>query len=128
MRTYIGLNRQSIKTVELTRACISVKIRERDYDNGINLNIFSPNILFIDLDAKRFDSMVSLQKALKQILKIASLLHHVKPFLMWSGRGYHIIIPVNAKEALENFTDFTPYTTEPSKEFLQFCRKILVTR
>jgi hypothetical protein len=32
------------------------KAEERDYNNGINLNLYSPNILFIDLDAKGFDS------------------------------------------------------------------------
>jgi hypothetical protein len=103
------------------------KAEERDYDKGVNLNLFSPNILFIDLDAKRFDSDTSLQRALKQILNnIASLLHDVKPLVLWSGHGHHIIIPVNAKEALENFVDFTEYTREPSKEFLQFA-EILVT-
>jgi hypothetical protein len=102
------------------------KTEERDYDRGVNLNLFSPNILFIDLDAKGFDSNASLQRALKQILKnIASLLYDVKPLVLCSGHGYHIIIPVNAKEALENFTDFTPYTTEPSKEFLQFAERFL---
>ena len=102
------------------------KAEERDYDKGVSLNLFSPNILFIDLDAKRFDSNTSLQRALKQILKnIASLLYDVKPLVLWSGHGYHIIIPVNAKEALENFTDFMEYTTEPSKEFLQFAERFL---
>ena len=82
--------------------------------------------MFIDLDVKRFDSNASLQRALKQILKnIASSLYDVKPLVLWSGHGYHIIIPVNAKQALENFTDFTPYTTEPSKEFLQFAERFL---
>jgi hypothetical protein len=102
------------------------KTEERDYDRGVNLNLFSPNILFIDLDAKGFDSNASLQRALKQILKnVASMLYDVKPLVLCSGHGYHIIIPVNAKEALENFTDFTPYTTEPSKEFLQFAERFL---
>jgi hypothetical protein len=91
------------------------------------VNLFTPNILFIDLDAKSFGSNAStLHRALKQILKnISSLLYDVKPLVLWSGHGYHIIIAVNSKEALENFTDFTPYTTEPSKEFLQFAERFL---
>jgi hypothetical protein len=102
------------------------KAEECDYKIGVNLNFFSPNILFIDLDAKSFDSNASLHRALKQILKnIASLLHDVKPLVLWSGHGYHIIIPVNAKEALENFVDFMEYTTEPSEEFLQFAERFL---
>ena len=82
--------------------------------------------MFIDLDAKRFDSNASLQRVLKRILKnVASLLYGVKPLVLWSGHGYHIIIPVNAKEALENFTDFMEYTTKPSQEFLQFAERFL---
>jgi hypothetical protein len=74
------------------------KAEECDYEKGVNLNLFSSNILFIDLDSKNFDSNTSLQVALKQILKnITSLLHDVEPLVLWSGHGYHIVIPVNAK-------------------------------
>jgi hypothetical protein len=45
------------------------KAEEQDFKKGINLNLFAPNILFIDLDAKRFKSDKELQRALKQILK-----------------------------------------------------------
>jgi Primase X len=38
---------------------------------------------------------------------------------------YHIIIPVNAKEALENYEEFTSYVNEPSKAFLQFAERHL---
>jgi hypothetical protein len=99
---------------------------EQDYKKGINVNLFAPNILFIDLDARNFQSEKEFQRALKQILKnIVNVLHGVKPLVIWSGHGYHIIIPVNAKEALENFEEFTSYTSEPSKAFLQFAEKHL---
>jgi len=63
-----------------------LKSEGQDYDNEINLNLFSPNILFIDLDGKRFDSNASLQRALKQILKnISSLLYDIKPLVLWSS-------------------------------------------
>jgi hypothetical protein len=52
-------------------------------------------------------------------------LHGVKPLVLWSGHGYHIIIPVKAAESLEQFEDFEPYTYEPSKEFLQFAARYL---
>jgi hypothetical protein len=45
--------------------------------------------------------------------------------MIWSGHGYHIIIPVNAKEALENYEEFTSYVSEPSKAFLQFAERHL---
>jgi hypothetical protein len=75
------------------------KAEEQDYKKGINLNLFAPNILFIDLDAKRFKSGKELQRALRQIVKnIAYLLHDVKPLVLWSGHGYHVVIPVNQSE------------------------------
>ena len=101
------------------------KAEEQDYKRGINLDLFAPNILFIDLDANRFKSDKELQRALKQICKnIVTLLYDVKPLIIWSGHGYHIIIPVNAK-ALENYEEFTSYAKEPSKAFLQFAERHL---
>ena len=99
---------------------------EKDYENGINLDIFAPNILFIDLDQKDFSSKSELDKVLNKILKhISKVLHDSKPLLLWSGNGYHIIIPVKATEALENFEDFKGLTDRPSSEFLQFAKSYL---
>lgn len=99
---------------------------EQDYKKGINLDFLSPNILFIDLDVEHFKSKEELNRWLNRILKnIANVLHGVKPLVLWSGHGYHIIIPVKATEALEQFEDFEPYTNEPSKEFLQFTPRYL---
>jgi hypothetical protein len=68
-----------------------------------------------------FKSDKELQHSLNQILKnIAYLLHDVEPLALWSGHGYHVVIPVNCKEALEHFQEFAQYTSEPSKEFLPF--------
>ena len=50
---------------------------EKDYENGINLDIFAPNILFIDLDQKDFSSKSELNKALNKILKHISEALHV---------------------------------------------------
>jgi len=76
---------------------------EKDYENGINMDIFAPNILFIDLDQKDFSCKSELDKVLNKILKnISKVLHDSKPLLLWSGNGYHIIIPVKVTEALEN--------------------------
>jgi Primase X len=99
---------------------------ERDYDNEINLDIFAPNILFIDLDQKDFSSKSDLDKTLNKILKhISKVLHDSKPLLLWSGNGYHIIIPVESIEALEHFEDFKGLTDKPSSEFLQFAKSFL---
>ena len=102
------------------------RAEEQDYKRGINLDIFAPNILFIDLDANGFKSDKAFQRALKQTCKnIAFLLYDAKPLMIWSGHGYHIIIPVNAKEALENYEEFSSYVNEPSKAFLQFAERHL---
>ena len=99
---------------------------EQDYKQGIGLNLLTPNILFIDLDIEHFKSKKELDRWLDTILKnIANVLHRTRPLVLWSGHGYHIIIPVKATEALEQFEDFDPYTNEPSKEFLQFAERHL---
>jgi hypothetical protein len=77
------------------------------------------------LDSKKFTGDEELHQALKQILKnIANLLYDCKPLVLWSGHGYHIIVPVNPR-ALECSQDLTQYTCEPSKEFLQFAERHL---
>ena len=43
-----------------------------------------------------------------------------KTVVLWWRHGYYIMILINAVDALEQFEDFEPYTSEPSKEFLQF--------
>jgi len=99
---------------------------KQDYKQGINSNSFTPNIFFIDLDIKNFKSKEELDRWLNRILRnIANVLHEVKPLVLWSGHGYHIVIPVKATEALEQFEDCRPYTDEPSKEFLQFAERHL---
>ena len=80
--------------------------------------------MFIDLDLEYFKSKGELDKWLNKIQRnIANILHGVKPLVLWSGHGYHIIISVKATEALEQFQDFESYTNEPSKEFLQFAAR-----
>src|SRR4051794_39584489 len=90
------------------------------------MDIFAPNILFIDLDKKDFYSKTELDKTLNKILRHISLvLHDSNPLLLWSGNGYHIIIPVKSDEALEHFEDFKCLTERPSGEFLQFAKSFL---
>ena len=99
---------------------------ERDYENGINLDIFAPNILFIDLDLKDFPSKSELDNVLRKILKhISSILYGSNPLLLWSGNGYHVIVPVKATTALERFEDFKGLSDRPSSEFLQFAKYFL---
>ncbi len=99
---------------------------EKDYEKGINLSIFAPNILFLELDLKDFSSRLELDKNINKIIKhISKILQGSKPLILWSGRGYHIIIPVDAKESLEHFEEFETLSEKPSSEFLQFAKSYL---
>jgi len=99
---------------------------EKDYENGVNLDFFIPNILFMDLDLKDFSSKKELDKVVNKILvNISKTLYYFKPLLLWSGRGHHIIIPVKVTEALEHFEEFDAFTKRPSEEFLQFAKEYL---
>jgi DNA polymerase family B/Primase X len=71
------------------------------------------------------DNRVTIEQQQRNRKNIAYLLHDGKPFVLWSGHGYHIVISVNCKEALEHFREFTHYIDEPSKEFLQFSERHL---
>jgi len=103
------------------------KAEEKDYENGINLNLFSPNILFIDLDEKDFYSKTELNKAIKKIIKhISIVLQDSNPLLLlWSGRGYHIVIPFEVTDALEHFEEFESLSNKPSQDLLKFAKSFL---
>lgn len=102
------------------------KVEEKDYENGINLDLFAPNILFIDLDEKDFTSKEILDKVVKRILKhISVTLLGSNLLRMWTGRGYHIIVPVQQTDALEHFEDFEGLTNRPSEEFLHYAEDYL---
>jgi hypothetical protein len=57
-----------------------------DYENGINFNLFTPNILFVDLDQENFGFRPELDRWLKRTLNcIANKLYDIKPLILWSG-------------------------------------------
>ena len=102
------------------------KAEEKDYVRGINQDLFAPNILFIDLDKKDFSNKQEFDKIVNKILKhITKTLDDSNPLLLWSGRGYHIIVPVQETEALEHFEDFEGLAKRPSEELLQFAEDYL---
>jgi hypothetical protein len=102
------------------------KTEEYDYENGIGINLLTPSILFVDLDSQDFISGEDMDKWLQRILEnVSSILYGIKPLVLWSGNGYHIIIPLNSPEALEQYEDFRPYTKQPSIEFLRFAKDFL---
>jgi len=83
-----------------------------------------PNFLFIDLDSQTLDIDKELGHTLANI-KSKFENSAVEPTVLWSGRGYHIYLPVNAL-MLENeslFEDIDVY--DPSRKFLQWSEQHL---
>ena len=102
------------------------RAEENDYEKGVNLDLFTPNILFLDIDLNDFPSEAELDKTINKILKhISKILPGSQPLTLWSGRGYHIIIPVKITEALEYFEDFESLSEKPSEELLRFAKSYL---
>ena len=85
-----------------------------------------PELLFIDLDLSSFNNKKSLQLALNKTLKSIKekLDTNVHPTVLWSGNGYHIILPVYSPMALEQIQEFQEFDN-PSERFLRFAKDFL---
>jgi hypothetical protein len=84
----------------------------------------TPNFLFIDLDSQVTD----LDKELNQVLTNIKLKFEddaIEPTVLWSGKGYHIYLPVNAivLEYESLFEDIEVY--DPSRKFIQWSEQHL---
>jgi hypothetical protein len=83
-----------------------------------------PNFLFIDLDSQLLD----LDKELNQVLTNIKLRFDdetIEPTVLWSGKGYHIYLPVDAMvlEYESLFGDIEVY--DPSRKFIQWSEQYL---
>ena len=86
-----------------------------------------PNLLFIDLDLADFKSKKSLLVVLNKILQnIKEKLgdENAHPTVLWSGNGYHIILPVFCPKELERIQEFHEFDN-PSEKFLRFAKDLL---
>ena len=82
-----------------------------------------PDLLFIDLDLTNFNSKKSLQIALNKTLKNIKekLDDNPHPTVLWSGNGYHIILPVYCPTELERVKEFQEFDN-PSERLLRFAK------
>ena len=82
-----------------------------------------PELLFIDLDLSNFNTKKSLQVALNKTLKNIKekLDNNAHPTVLWSGNGYHIILPVYCPIELERIQEFQEFDN-PSERFLRFAK------
>nr|MDQ3852746.1 hypothetical protein [Thermoproteota archaeon] len=85
----------------------------------------NPNLIFIDLDAQDFASMRSFKLALTKTLKNIKKKIGGTPSLLWSGRGYHIIQPIDCPIPLEQIQELAALEPHTSNKFLQFCESYL---
>jgi len=92
------------------------------------LNRQPPNLIFIDLDLLRFKSKPGLDRALHNTLQnIKEKLDNAQPTVLWSGGGYHIIMPTKAF-LLEDYGVFADNFKQPSRKFLQFAEQYFTNK
>jgi hypothetical protein len=86
-----------------------------------------PNFLFVaDLDKTHFKTESTFNRTLDKILKnVYKVLNGARPAIIWSGNGYHLLLPVDISEPLEAESAFLKYTEQPSRDFLRFAEQYL---
>jgi len=85
-----------------------------------------PNLLFIDLDSQALDLDKELEHTLSNI-KVKFENETIEPTVLWSGKGYHVYLPIDAI-ALEQeslFEDIEVY--DPSRRFMQWAEQYLTS-
>jgi hypothetical protein len=92
-----------------------------DYANGKISNRQTIDLDMVDIDQSNFRSRQALDTAeSKTLTKIEDTFGvDYTPSELWSGNGYHIIIPIESRYILEDTAQFSKYE-EPSKKFLRF--------
>ncbi|HEX6253813.1 MAG TPA: hypothetical protein VFZ55_06300 [Nitrososphaera sp.] len=82
----------------------------------------NPNLIFIDIDAKDFCSERALKTALTKILKNIKQKLNGHPTVYRSGRGFHIVQPINCPINLDNLEELSKLVRDKdvNKAFLQF--------
>jgi hypothetical protein len=84
------------------------------------------DFVMLDLDLNNFKfSRSKLDRALNKILSTLQNTYSIEPTIIWSGNGYHILIPIEPLEStLEGVAEFSKFE-EPSKKVLRFLEKYL---
>jgi hypothetical protein len=93
---------------------------------GYGVGQTNPDLLFIELDAGSFASKRAFKLALTTTLKNIEKVIGGHPSVLWSGRGFHLIQPIDCPRPLEEIKELAalePYHT--SNRFLQFSERYL---
>jgi hypothetical protein len=93
---------------------------------GYGVSQTNPDLLFIELDAESFASKRAFKLALTTTLKNIEREIGGHPTVLWSGRGFHVIQPIDCPKPLEEIKELAviePHNT--SNKFLQFIERHL---
>ena len=99
-----------------------------------------PNIslLDVDLDYKtvmektKADAKLALKRKVNRLLKLLQIKYNISNFMvMWTGNGYHILVPFGFDRPFEHLQEFSKYlpqlpsNTSISEQFLYFAKRHL---
>jgi hypothetical protein len=95
--------------------------------NFLGINTISPTVIMIDIDRARFTSDKAHKLALSRTLAtIQQRLDagdgdgDIRPTVLWSGNGYHVIQPLDGAGVIfENIKELSDFR-QPSVKFLRF--------
>ena len=102
------------------------------YTDYKGIQRYPPDLIFIDIDKKDFKTSIGFEVALFTTLKNVKVKlknsnkNDIYPTVLKTGRGYHIILPIECPIVLENVKEFQKYKNDkPSQEFLRFAKDFL---
>jgi hypothetical protein len=93
--------------------------------SGYGYGQTNPDLLFIDLDAANFASKRAFKLALTTTLNRIENEIGGYPTVLWSGRGYHLIQPIDCPRPLEENRELAAVEPRTSNKFLQFAERHL---
>lgn len=90
---------------------------------------YPPDLLFVDLDISTIpplhEDLINTLRTIKHKLTFdTNTSKEVKPTVIMSGNGFHILQPIYCPELLENIKEFQDFD-EPSEELLRFAKDYL---
>jgi hypothetical protein len=92
---------------------------------GYGVDQTNPDLIFIELDKSSFISPRAFRLALTTTLKNIKEKIGGHPTVLWSGRGYHIIQPIDCPIPLEQIKELEALEPNTSNKFLQFAERYL---
>jgi hypothetical protein len=119
-RTVINRRQYEVEDKETAMCYYQAALWEDCRIAAFGVNQTNPDLIFIDLDACDFGNMKALKAALTITLKNIQKKLGGHPTVCWSGRGYHIIQPIDCQVDLRQVPEFAALTDDPNTDFIRF--------